>query len=128
MLSPSLMLEGSWRGVMTLGSLGMSLESFPPRAGVAVAGLLFPGGNKTECITCAERRCSSTAGCAAVQVLQSSVLGFVFPRGPQTREQHALPRRSAKGSLIPKRDQNANQDTVRLFKRNGMSIASFNSK
>lgn len=54
---------------MTLGSLGTSLESFPPRAGVAVAGLLFPGGDRTMCVTCAGRRCSSTAGCAAVQVL-----------------------------------------------------------
>lgn len=51
-----------------------------------------------------------------------------LPRGPQTREQRALPRRSAKGSLIPKRDQNANQDTVRLLERNGIPIAAFNSK
>lgn len=97
---------------MTLGSLGMSQESFPPRAGVAVAGLLFPGGNKRECVTCAG----------------SPALGFAFPRGPQTREQHALPRRSTKGSFIPKRDQNANQDTAKFFKSNRMPIATFNSK
>lgn len=43
-LSPYLILEGSWKGTTTFRTLGMNLEkSFPPRAGVAEAGLLFPG-------------------------------------------------------------------------------------
>lgn len=108
----------------------MSLEnSFPPRAGMAVAGLLFPGGDKTDRVTRAGRGPSSTAGCAAVQVLQIPALGFAFPRGHQTQEQRVLLRRSRKGSLIPNRDHDAKQDPVRLPRRKpGMPIAAFNSK
>jgi len=52
------------------GSLGMSLEkSFPPRAGVVVAGLPFPGGDRTGHVTCAGRGPSSAAGHAAAQLL-----------------------------------------------------------
>lgn len=106
----------------------MSLgKSFPPRAGVAVAGLLFPGGDKTDRVMCRGRGPSSTAGCFLV--LQSPASSFAFPWGHQTWEQHALPKRSGKESLIPNRDHDAKQDQVRLPRRKpGMPIAVLNSK